>query len=138
MDIVGEIADATIRGLKKEKQFANWSDERFSELRALLTTDFPDTAEAMGEYVQAISDLLTREDDVSDGKKTRLTEQQSTVLEAIREHPRTRQDLIDDLGIHPQSMHYILKVLKTRKLVRTITDPTLSDLRKRIYMVIEE
>jgi len=138
MDLAGEIADATIERLKKEERFSHWSDERFSELRALLTTDLSDTEEAMEEYAQAISDLLTREDDVSDDKKTRLTERQSTVLEAIREHPRTRQDLIDDLGIHPQSMHYMLKVLKKRKLVKTVTDPTLMDLRKRIYMVIEE
>lgn len=68
-------------------------------------------------------------------KQTKL---QEMVLEAIRESPRSRQELVRDLGITPPTMSYILKVLKRRKLVRTITDPDLMDLRKRIYMVIEE
>lgn len=69
MDIMGDIADETIERLKKEEQFSNWSDERFAELRALLTTDLSDTEEAMEEYTRAISDLLTREDDVSVDEK---------------------------------------------------------------------
>ena len=70
MDLAGEIADATIEKLKEEEQFANWSDEKFSRLRTLLTMPRPlDTEEEIEEFTDAFLELLT-EEDVPIGKKT--------------------------------------------------------------------
>lgn len=63
MDITGEIADATIEKLKKEKQFENWSDERFSRLRVILTTKTLGSDEDIEKIGDALLELITEGDE---------------------------------------------------------------------------
>ena len=61
MDLMGEIADATIERLKTDKDFENWTDERFSKLKNLLTSKILDTEEAIEEYANELMSIVMEE-----------------------------------------------------------------------------
>jgi len=62
MDLMGAIADTTIERLKKDKRFENWSDEKFSRLRDIMTVEL-DTEEDAEKLVDTLSELLMEEDE---------------------------------------------------------------------------
>ena len=58
MNLMKIIADATIERLKKDEQFKDWSEEKFEELRELLSSDLPTTKEGVEQHMEAMTRLL--------------------------------------------------------------------------------
>lgn len=62
MDLMTDIVDETIKKLKEDEQFENWSDEKFSRLKTLLTTKLLDTEEDTEKLADAFLELVMEED----------------------------------------------------------------------------